>query len=250
MNVFKTFPPPPKVLAAQHAPAALFQGMIAPLVPYQLAGFLFYQGENNAEEFANYRDRFVALIRDWRTRFGQGTLPFAFVQLAGFLASSAWPHLREAQYQASFEPNCYMATAFDVGDKDDIHPRDKRSVGLRLAFLALANHYGLVNVPCFGPSFRRYEIEGQAVRVHFSHAEGLQTSEGSPDVKGFQLADEDGVFHAASARIDEGTVVVQSMQVRHVHAVRYAFRDYCEVNLVNGAGLPALPFRSDGASPC
>jgi sialate O-acetylesterase len=249
MNVFQTFPPPPKVLAAQHAPAALFQGMIAPLIPYQLAGFLFYQGESNVEDYANYRDRMVALIRDWRTRFGQGTLPFAFVQLAGFLSNPAWPHLREAQFESSVEPNCFLATAFDVGDKDDIHPRNKKTVGLRLAYLALANHYGKTDIGCFGPIFQRFEIENSAVRVYFRHSNHLHCSDGTQSVKGFQLAGKDGVYHQATATIELEAVVVKSPMVRTPYAVRYAFKDYCEVNLVNGDKLPALPFRTDGASP-
>jgi sialate O-acetylesterase len=249
MNVFQTFPPPPKVLAAQHAPAALYQGMIAPIVPYQLAGFLFYQGENNVDDYAKYRQRLVALIRDWRTRFGQGTLPFAFVQLAGFLANGCWPHLREAQYEATFEPRCFMATAIDVGDKDDIHPRNKQAVGLRLAYLALANAYGKSTVSGYGPEFLHYELEERGARVFFKHAGLLRCSDGANEVKGFQVAGRDGVFYAAQARIDGATVVVTAVAVPSIHAVRYAFMDFCDVNLVNGAGLPALPFRTDGASP-
>jgi sialate O-acetylesterase len=213
-----------------------------------LSGFLFYQGENNVESYASYRDRFVAMIRDWRTRFGQGTRPFLFVQLAGFAATDSWPYLREAQAQASDEPGCYMATAIDVGDAIDIHPKDKQTVADRLARLALANCYDQ-SVPCFGPTFRRYELEGRAVRVYFEHAETLSTVDGCAEVKGFALAGRDGQFHPAVAHIDGEAVVASASQVTHPVAVRYAFRDYQALNLVNGAGLPALPFRTDGASP-
>jgi sialate O-acetylesterase len=249
MNVFKTFPPPPKVLAEQHAPAALYHGMIAPIVPYGLRGFLFYQGESNVDGYLNYRERLVALIRDWRTRFGQGTLPFVFVQLAGYSADDYWPFLREAQYHASFEPNCHMATALDVGERDDVHPRDKQTVGSRLAALALCHCNGKAEVACHGPEFQRFELDGSQATVHFRFAEGLRTSDASSSVLGFALAGHDGVFFDAVARIEGERVVLSCPSVAAPCAVRYAFKDHVEVNLVNGAGLPALPFRTDGASP-
>lgn len=249
MSVFATFPPPPKALAAQHAPAALYHGMIAPLVPYGLCGFLFYQGENNVESYASYRDRLVAMIRDWRTRFGQGTLPFLLVQLAGYAANDAWPHLREAQAQASDEPGCYLATAIDVGEENDIHPKNKQAVADRLARLALANCYGQKDVRCYGPRFRRYALEGRSVRVYLDHAEGLCSVDGCAEIKGFALAGKDGQFHPAVAKTDGETVVASAAEVTQPVAVRYAWKDYQELNLINGAGLPALPFRTDGASP-
>jgi sialate O-acetylesterase len=249
MKVFSSYPPPPKLLAEQHAPAALFHGMIAPLVPYGLRGFLFYQGENNVSNHADYRARFVALIRDWRTRFGQGTLPFAFVQLAGFAADNLWPFLREAQYQATFEPNALMATAVDVGDRDDIHPRDKQTVGNRLACLVLHHAYGHTDVVCHGPEFDGFERRGSSITVRFKHAEGLRTSDGSERVKGFALAGGEGTFTEAEARIEGQTVVLRAPTAIAPCAIRYAFADFQELNLVNGAGLPALPFRTDGGSP-
>lgn len=249
MQVFKNFPPPPKILAEQHAPAALFHGMIAPLIPFKLAGFLFYQGENNVPDYGRYRDRLVAMIRDYRTRFGQGTLPFAFVQLAGYKADVFWPFLREAQEAATHEPRCYMATAIDIGEAEDIHPRNKRAIGERLAALALANAYGDKNVVCYGPKFTSFEIEGNWVRVHFEHAEGLKTSDGAEQVLGFAIAGRNGVFVEAEARIDGPSVVIASGRIEGPSAVRYAWKDYQPLNLVNGAGLPALPFRTDGSSP-
>jgi len=249
MQVFKSFPPPPKILAEQHAPAALYHGMIAPLVPYQIRGFLFYQGENNVDQYGSYRDRLVALIRDWRTRFAQGTLPFAYVQLAGFEGNTLWPYLREAQHAASFEPQCFMATAIDVGDPADIHPRNKCAVGQRLAYFALSNSYGKSQVDGFGPTFERLELEGNWLRVHFRHAKGLRTSDGADQVLGFAIAGRDAVFVDADARIDGECVVIACGAVQFPSAVRYAWKDYQVLNLTNGAKLPALPFRTDGGSP-
>jgi sialate O-acetylesterase len=248
-QVFRTYPPPPRVLSEQHAPAALFHGMIAPLMPFGIAGILWYQGENNVEQYRSYRERLTALIRDWRTRFGQGTLPFLLVQLAGFRASDAWPYLREAQAAVRAEPGVGVATAIDIGDPDDIHPRNKLAVGLRLARIALREVYGQSDVVCHGPEVERVLVEGQQLRVLYRHAAGLRTSTGTERVKGFELAGDNGQFTPALARIDNEQVVVKSDAIEQPTALRYAWRDYPEVNLVNSADLPALPFRTDGAGP-
>ncbi|HEY5959623.1 MAG TPA: sialate O-acetylesterase [Polyangiaceae bacterium] len=247
MQVFRTYPPPPRVLAEHFAPAALFHGMLAPLLPYGIRGFLWYQGESNTEQHGQYRLRLLALIRDWRTRFGQGTLPFLLVQLAGFRANETWPYLREAQAQTCHEPQVFMASALDVGEPDDIHPRNKLTVGQRLARLALSEVYGVEDVLCHGPELQQISIEGARVIVSYRYASGLRTRDGSHHVKGFELAGKDGQFCAADAAIDGERVVVACAHIEWPVAVRYAWQDYPEVNLVNGVDLPALPFRSDGA---
>ncbi|MGE5786386.1 MAG: sialate O-acetylesterase [Myxococcales bacterium] len=249
LDVFRSFPPPPPLLAEQHAPAALYHGMIAPLVPYGLAGFLWYQGESNVSEYATYRERLIALIRDWRTRFAQGTLPFLLVQLAGYRATSEWPHFREAQAQARSEPRVFMATAIDVGDPDDIHPRNKKTVAERLARLALKEVYEAVDGQCHGPEFDHLEIHGQSVHAYFRYGEGLHTSDGSPGVLGFELAGSDGGFRPAQAYVDGNHLVIQAHGLDCPVMLRYAWRDLPSVNLVNADGLPALPFRTDGAAP-
>jgi len=249
MQVFRTYPPPPRVLAEQHAPAALYHGMIAPLLPYGLRGFLWYQGENNVEHYRHYRNRLVAMIRDWRTRFGQGTLPFLLVQLAGFRATDEWPHLREAQAEVCGEPRVAMATAIDVGCADDIHPRNKSVVGERLARIALHDVYGQVDVSCHGPEFEQIAIDGRRVRVFYRYAQGLRTTDASTEVKGFELAGRSGQFAPAEARIDGETMLVEASNIEQPVAVHYAWHDYLELNLVNAASLPALPFRTDGAGP-
>jgi sialate O-acetylesterase len=242
--VFATYPPPPPALQPQNAPAALWNGMIAPLVPFGIAGALFYQGESNVDVHAEYRRRFVAMIRDWRSQFGQGQFPFFYAQLAGFGATDAWALLREAQSDARTEPATGMACTIDIGDENDIHPRNKLEVGRRLARLALRDHYARHSVVAQGPSLSRLEIRGHEAVVHLSSAEGLASSDGGA-VRGFELAGRDGAFHPAAARIEASSVHLSSESVARPHAVRYAFHDFVDVNLVNAAGLPAEPFRTD-----
>jgi sialate O-acetylesterase len=253
-DAWRSFPSTPPVLAPQCAPGALYGGMIAPLVPFGLRGMLFYQGESNVEAHASYRARMVTLMRDLRTRFGQGQFPFYFVQLAAFRESPAWAHLREAQAQATAEPASGMVTAIDIGDPGDIHPANKREVGKRLALLALRETYALTDVEAAGPRLARVDVavgtdRDDEVRVHFANARGLKTCDGGARVRGFELAGEDLTFADAEAHIDGETIVARSAAIPRPVAVRYAFRDCPEVNLVNGADLPAEPFRTDGESP-
>jgi sialate O-acetylesterase len=244
-DIFRTMPPRPRVLDRENAPAALYNGMVAPLIPFGLRGAIWYQGESNVDQYQSYRQRFTALIRDYRTRWGMGTFPFCFVQLASYRDTPAWPYLREAQADTLAEPATGMAVTIDIGDPHDIHPRNKRDVGHRLALLALANTYGQP-VEYSGPVLARSEILGQQVRIRFLHAAGLRTSDGSGAPRGFELGGEDRVFCPADARIEGDTVILQSAEVPAPRAVRYAWADFPDVNLENGAGLPAAPFRTDG----
>lgn len=244
-SVFATYPGPPDPLNLQNAPAGLFNGMLAPLIPLGLAGILFYQGESNVDEHASYARRFRALVRDLRTRFGQGQLPFLFAQLAAFEASPNWPRLREAQAQLLDEPETGMVCTLDIGARHDIHPRNKREVGRRFALLALNQCYGRAGLLAQGPALAKVRIQGDECSLEFRHADGLTTSDAEPP-RGFELAAADGRFVTARARIEGKRVLLSSNDVREPVAVRYAFSDYPEVNLVNAAGLPALPFRSDG----
>ncbi|HEX9622371.1 MAG TPA: sialate O-acetylesterase, partial [Polyangiaceae bacterium] len=244
-DVFADCPRTPRELEPQNQVAALHNGMIAPLIPYGITGALFYQGESNEDTATTYRDRFTAMIRDVRTRWGQGQFPFYFVQLANFRANSRWAVLREAQHAALGEPNTAMVTAIDLGEPLDIHPRDKRSVGERLAGVALRRHYGFLDCAADGPRLSRVDFEGSRARVHFEHADGLHSADGEP-VRGFELAGADRRFFPARGSIDDVNVIVASDEVRVPVALRYAFTDDPEVNLVNGSGLPALPFRTDG----
>jgi sialate O-acetylesterase len=231
------------------APGGLYNAMIAPMIPYAIRGAIWYQGESNAGRAYQYRELFPAMIRDWRNRWGQGNFPFYWVSLANFTprndqpVESDWAELREAQTMTMSLPNSGQALAIDIGEAGDIHPRNKREVGRRLALNALAQTYGL-KVPFSGPQFDGYAIEGRRVRVRFKYADGLGTSDGAP-VVGFAVAGPDRKFYWADARIDGNSVVVSSPSAPNPVAVRYGWSNNPAVNLINGADLPATPFRTD-----
>lgn len=243
-SVWATYPAPPLLLTPEHLPGALHNGMIAPVAPYGLRGFLWYQGENDVERYAEYTERQLALVRDLRAHFRQGPLPFFFVELAGYRGGPSWPLLREAQQRATSEPNTALVTARDIGDPDDIHPRNKQEVGRRLSLLARSRVYGEA-VEASGPALERVELGAGSARIWFASQSALR-SRGS-SLEGFELAGSDGVFHPAVAELALDHVVVRSARVPEPAFVRYAFTDTGEGNLENGAGLPALSFRTDGA---
>ncbi|HVR18677.1 MAG TPA: sialate O-acetylesterase, partial [Polyangiaceae bacterium] len=243
-SAYATYPAPPLVLTQQHAPSALYNGMLAPLVPYGLRGALWYQGESDVDRHAAYTQRMLGFIRDLRSRFDRPELPFLFVQLARFRASAEWPLLREAQARVLSEPFTGMATALDVGDPNDIHPRNKQEVARRLALIARARVYGEASLADCGPVFERLTIDGSRVRISFEHAHGLR-SRNPPSVRGFTLAGSDGVHHAAEAAIDGESVLATCAAVPAPRSVRYAWEDDPPTDLENSDGLPALPFRTD-----
>jgi len=228
-----------------HSPAGLYNAMIHPLVPYALRGAIWYQGESNAGRASEYRDLFSAMITGWRAKFGQGDFPFYWVQLANYSkpADTAWAFLREAQTQTLSLPNTGQAVIIDIGDQKDIHPRNKKDVGRRLARLALKRDYGF-DIIDSGPVFEKAEREGAGFRVHFKTAGKLRAP--LNDLPGFELAGEDKVFKTAEAKLDgNNTVVVTSAEVPHPVAVRYAWRNAPVAGLINDEGLPAVPFRTD-----
>lgn len=239
----------PRGVSLHNQPTALYNAMISPIRAYQLRGVIWYQGESNASRAEQYRTLFPALIRDWRAQLGDDHLPFLFVQLANFMPAqpdpntpSDWALLREAQARTLALPGTGMAVTIDIGDPEDIHPRNKEDVGKRLALIALNRVYG-VDVPYSGPVYREMEIEGDAIRLHFDHAEGGLMAHGG-ELRGFAIAGNDGVFHWADARIEGNTVVVSSPAVPHPVAVRYAWADNPQATLYNAEGLPAVPFRT------
>ena len=244
MSVFESFPAPPLALAQQHSPAALYHGMTAPLIPYAIRGAIWYQGESNVAGYERYRELMRALIRDYRTRWGQGQFPFYYVQLASFRATPDWPRLREAQAEALSEPETGMVVALDVGDPDDIHPRNKREVGRRLALLARARTYGELGLEHEGPRLLGVDVVGSLARVRYVNAGGLRTADGQPP-RGFTLAGAEGQHWPAAAALEGEVVVLSHPRVPAPRAVRYAFVDALDANLQNGAGLPAWPFRTD-----
>ena len=238
-------------------PAVLHHGMIAPLQPLALSGAIWYQGEANVGRAAQYRRLLPAMIADWRRGFDQGEFPFYIVSLAAFQArrdqpgDDGWAELREAQAQvAATVPHAGLALAIDKGEADDIHPRDKRPVGERLALVALAEHHGK-NIPASGPVFRSAEpvSDGSALRLRFDHAEGGLVVAADETPGEFALRGATGPWVWAEARIDGDSVIVSSPEVpRPMHA-RYAWQANPRATLYNSAGLPAVPFRTDAPTP-
>ncbi len=233
-------------------PSSLRNGMITPLVPYAIRGAIWYQGESNAGRAWQYRTLFPTMISDWRAAWGQGDFPFLFVQLANFMqppaqpGDSAWAELRDAQtHTLTALPETGMAVAIDIGQADDIHPRNKQDVGLRLAKWALATTYKVPGAVASGPLYREATIEDGAIRISFDHLGGGLVAKGGT-LDQFAIAGEDKQWVWAEAAIDGETVVVRSATVPKPLAVRYAWSDNPEgCNLSNQAGLPASPFRTD-----
>lgn len=230
-------------------PSGLYNGMIHPLVPYALRGAIWYQGESNARRAHEYRELFTAMITGWRAQFAQGDFPFYWVQLANFrdigIRETDYAFLRGAQTEALALPNTGQAVTIDIGNVTDIHPRNKKDVGRRLALLALARTYGKTTLVDSGPVFEKATIEGSTMRVEFKKSNALLTSPRGEQPAGFELAGADRFFYPATARIDNNTIIVSSQQVPTPVAVRYAWRNSPEAGLFNTEGLPACPLRSD-----
>jgi len=229
---------------AAWAPAALFNGMIAPLTPFAIRGVIWYQGEANSGERASlYAHLFQTMIGDWRRVWDEGDFPFLFVQIANWNTEpdGRWPEVRDAQRRALALRKTGMAVTIDIGDPVDIHPKNKLDVGLRLARAARAISYG-EKLEWSGPLYRQLTREEHALRVWFDHAAGL-AAKGGPLV-GFEVAGPDGKYVAADAKIDRSSVIVSSSTVPEPVSVRYAWAPNPTCNLFNSEGLPASPFQA------
>ena len=232
-------------------PTSLRNGMITPLVPFAIRGAIWYQGESNAGQAWQYRTLFPTMITDWRAAWGQGDFPFLFVQLANFMKAPTepgdndWAELRDAQFHTLRTlPATGMASAIDIGEAADIHPKNKQDVGRRLALWALADTYGKKIEPS-GPLYTSAKVEDGRIRVSFDHLGGGLEAKGGA-LKQFAIAGEDKKWVWADAVIDGDTVIVSSAAVAKPLAVRYAWAANPEgCNLYNKAGLPATPFRTD-----
>lgn len=233
-------------------PTLLYNGMIHPIENYTVQGATWYQGESNASRAYQYRTLFPLLINDWRNQFNNPDLTFLFVQLANFMEvkdqpeESTWAELREAQTMALELPKTGMAVIIDIGEADDIHPRNKQDVGQRLALGARHVEYG-EDIVYSGPMYKSMDVEGDKVFISFDNTgTGLVANNKFGYLMGFQIAGEDKNWHWAKAFIDDNQVVVYSEEVDNPVAVRYGWADNPdEANLYNKEGLPASPFRTD-----
>jgi len=243
-------PVDPKV--SPHRPASLFNGMIAPLVPYTLRGAIWYQGESNAGGSAAnlYGLQLATMIENWRQVWDQGDFAFEWVQLPNFRApqqepveTSGWVIVQEQMLKTLAVANTGMAITIDVGEADDIHPKNKQDIGKRLALWALGTTYGQ-DIVYSGPIYKSMCKQDGKIVLDFDHTgDGLVAKGGK--LKGFAIAGEDQEFVFADAEIADGKVVVSSPNVKNPVAVRYAWATNPDCNLHNSAGLPASPFRTD-----
>ena len=234
------------------SPGVLYNANIAPLTSFPITGAIWYQGESNADRAYEYRELFPAMIKDWRKQWKQGDFPFLFVQLANYEAESEhpkqsdWAELREAQWMTLSLPNTGMATAIDIGEANDIHPKNKEDVGKRLGLAALKIAYGKDTVYS-GPTFKSMKVEGGNAIIEFDNlGTGLTTKDKYGYVRGFQMAGADKKFHWAKATIEGNTVIVTCSKVSAPVAVRYAGdNNPGPLDLYNKEQLPAVPFRTD-----
>jgi len=245
------FPTPPaKPNFNQGTPTGLYNGMIHPLVPLAFRGSIWYQGESNNGEGMLYHDKMKALIEGWRTVFKNEDMPFYFVQLAPYRygnGEQTLPYIWEAQVATMMAvKNTGMAVVTDIGNVQDIHPRNKQGVGKRLALWALAKTYGKKELVYSGPLYKSMKVEaGGKIRLSFDHAEGGLKSRDDKPLSDFTIAGEDGNFVKAEAEIDGETVVVSSSTVTDPRHVRFGWHHMINPNLCNQTGLPASPFKTD-----
>lgn len=263
---------PPWPSMPHYTATYLYNGMLYPLAQLSLRGVIWYQGEANVGRAHQYRDTFSLLIQDWRQQLHRGNLPFYFCQLANFQAKksqptdSAWAELRDAQAQALSLPETGMAVLIDIGEEEDIHFRNKKDAGERLAAVALAKTYGQSNT-ILSAMVQSSKIEGDKIRILFSPVDAKLTAKKLPatyqpkssfaatkplalpspesDVQGFAICGEDGAWKWANAKIDGSTVIVSSPEVPAPKFVRYAWSDNPTCNLYNDENTPVAPFRTD-----
>lgn len=247
-QAFDQLPPMPPCnnCAEPQTPTTLYNGMIAPLVPFRIAGAIWYQGESNRYDGALYERIFPNMIRNWRQVWGQGDFPFYYVQIAPYSYRDDWStgRLKEAQTRALALENTGMVVTGDAGSLTTIHPPDKKTVGYRLAAWALAKDYDRKEIPVSGPLYRAWKKEGQQIRIFFDYAESGLIAEGGP-LTHFEIAGPDQRFRPARAMIEGETIVVSCDTIEDPVAVRFSWGHTDQPNLFNGDGLPASPFRTD-----
>jgi sialate O-acetylesterase len=226
--------------------------MIHPLTNFGIKGVIWYQGETNTKEAYKYRTLLSNMIIDWRKSWKQGNSPFLIVQLANFNSEGTsddgdWPLLRESQYVVTTKvSNTGLAVTIDIGDADDIHPRDKKDVGYRLSLSALKIAYG-ENLVYSGPTYKSMKVENGKVIIEFDNiGSGLLAKNKYGYINAFAVAGSDKIYHWAKVYLDGNKVVVYSDDVKNPLSVRYAWANNPDdVNLFNKEMLPAVPFRTD-----
>lgn len=229
-------------------PTALYNGMVNSLAGFRVSGVIWYQGEGNRSQPLLYEKLMPAMVADWRSKWGNASWSFYYVQIAPYLYRDyreLVPLLRESQAKALQQiPRSGMVVSVDVGDEHTIHPPDKKTIGGRLACQALAKTYGWESIPCESPVYQNMKTTGDTVYIRFDHAPGGLSTFGK-ELRGFEVAGKDRVFHPAGARIVREGVELHSEKVPDPVAVRYCFKDWQEGTLYNTDGLPAAPFRTD-----
>lgn len=231
-------------------PMVMYNAMLHPVAGYTVRGFLWYQGESNVNQYKDYAPRLANMVSLWRGLWGQGDIPFYYVEVAPFAYNNnCGAYLREAQWQAlELIPNSGMVCTNDLVEPyeaTNIHPKNKRDVGYRLAYMALNKTYGYGDIACDSPRFGSMEVRDGKAYLTFTHAEGgFNRTEG---IVGFEICGPDRVFHPADVSVDRRNLqlVVSSGKVAEPVAVRYGFRDFMPGNLANLRELPLVPFRTD-----
>lgn len=224
-------------------PSRLFNGMVSQLIPFGIRGVIWYQGENNAAAHRSYAESSQRMIEDWRQRWGQGEFPFLYVQLAAYeIGGEDWAYLREAQREVLNVPNTGMVVTTDIGSRHDVHPRNKRDVGERLALVAKKVAYQ-ENVICSGPTFRQVSFADAKAILSFDHlGDGLRAES---SLNGFEASTNGGAYVPVSAEIEGEQVVLDLEQMEAPIKIRYNWAAFPEGNLFNESGLPAAPFTTD-----
>lgn len=227
-----------------YEPCYLYESGVRPLEQFPIKGIIWYQGESNAHNREAHEKLFRLLVDSWRKNWNDANLPFYFVQLSS-IDRPSWTWFRDSQRRLMEEiPNTGMAVSSDKGDSLDVHPKQKKEVGERLAAWALNKTYGYKNVVPSGPLYKSVRFDGEAAYLSLDYAEGLVTSDGQP-VRTFEVAGDDGLFYPAQAEIENDKIKVWSDKVKRPETVRYGWQPFTRANLVNGEGLPASTFRSD-----
>nr|WP_315158559.1 sialate O-acetylesterase [uncultured Flavobacterium sp.] len=247
-KIEKTIPP---YVSCNYTPSTIFNAMIAPLIPYAIKGVIWYQGESNADRAEQYRLLFPAMIEGWRKKWNS-EFPFLFVQLANYMEDKKepsdyqWAALREAQMLTLKVPKTGMAVAIDIGNVNDIHPKNKQDVGKRLALVAEKIIYGTNDIVYSGPSFEKLEVENNQIRIEYNNVgSGIEVKDKYGYVKGFAISGEDKVFKWAKGYLQGNTLILYNETIKKPTAVRYNWGNSPDGNIYNKEGLPAVPFRTD-----